>query len=163
MSLSVRPLIIFGEELQDSSRSEVGPVLPDSKRGGAHPDYAPRAAYGSTDGGFAWSDIPYLPPFIIITFASHHGGRRSTLVVLASIAQRFCAPTTIPRRRPGALHTCLSPGATACRCEGGRTLGVPAVDLRVRWGHQRSVTVTMSTLTEGAIRRVASMDLRRGF
>ena len=91
MSLSVRPLIIFGEELQDSSRSEVGPVLPDSKRGGAHPDYAPRAAYGSTDGGFAWSDIPYLPPFIIITFASQHGGRRSTLVVLASIAQRFCA------------------------------------------------------------------------
>ena len=73
MSLSVRPLIIFGEELQDSSRSEVGPVLPDSKRGGAHPDYAPRAAYGSTDGGFAWSDIPYLPPFIIITFASQHG------------------------------------------------------------------------------------------
>ena len=38
LSLSVRPLIIFGEELQDSSRSEVGPVLPDYKRGGAPPD-----------------------------------------------------------------------------------------------------------------------------
>ena len=34
MSLRVGPLIIFGEELQDSSQSEVGQVLPDYKRGG---------------------------------------------------------------------------------------------------------------------------------
>ena len=41
---------------------EVGPVLPDSKRGGAHPDYAPRAAYGSTDGGFALVGYSLSPP-----------------------------------------------------------------------------------------------------
>ena len=72
-------------------------------------------------------DIPYLP----LIFVTSHRSMVTPLdpvVVLASIAQRFCAPTTIPRRRPGALHTCLSPGATACRCEGGRALGVPAVD-----------------------------------
>jgi len=40
----------------------VGPVLPDSKRGGAHPDYAPRAAYGSTDGGFALVGYSLSPP-----------------------------------------------------------------------------------------------------
>jgi len=76
---------------------EVGPVLPDSKRGGAHPDYAPRAAYGSTDGGFALVGYSLSPPFSIITFASQHGGRRSTLVVLsragldrAKVLRVFC-------------------------------------------------------------------------
>ena len=33
-SVSECPLIIFGEERQDSSQSEVGQVLPDYKRGG---------------------------------------------------------------------------------------------------------------------------------
>ena len=41
---------------------------------------------------------------------------------------------------------------SSCAGTNGRALGVPAVDPLVWWGHQRSVTVTMSTLAEGAIR-----------
>ena len=68
--------------------------------------YAPRAACGSTDMRRLCPRRIFLYlPLIFITFASQHGGRRSTLAVLASIAQRFCAPTTIPRRRPGALNS----------------------------------------------------------
>ena len=52
--------------------------------------YAPRAAYGSTDMRRLCPGRIFLYlPLIFITFASQHGGRR--LVVLASIAQRFCA------------------------------------------------------------------------
>ena len=69
MSLSVRPLIILEKNYRTPRLGEVGLVLPDSKRGGAHPDI--RAA------GSVWehrhaaalprSDIPLSPPHIFIT------------------------------------------------------------------------------------------------
>ena len=73
--------------------------------------YAPWAAYGSTDMRRLCPGRIFLYlSLIFITFASQHGGRRSTLVVLASIAQRFCAPTTIPRSTPPRGIKCSQPG-----------------------------------------------------
>ena len=148
--------------LQDASRSEAGPFLPDSERLPHPRDYAPSAAFGGLDMhrlDFRW--IFFIFPLSFFTFASQHGDAarpwscwpRSRKVLRAHATSLDAAPGHCVSARVSQLA-----GAKA-----GRTLGVPAVDLRVRWGHQRSVTVTMSTLTEGAIRRVASMDLRRGF
>ena len=66
MSLSVRPLIILEKNYRTPRLGEVGLVLPDSKRGGAHPDI--RAAGSVWEHRYAAalppSDIPLSPPHL---------------------------------------------------------------------------------------------------
>jgi hypothetical protein len=61
-------------------------------------------------------DIPYLP----LIFVTSHRSMVTPLdpvVVLASIAQRFCAPTTIPRRHRACMGGSRSM-RQACRALG---------------------------------------------
>jgi len=51
---------------------------------------------------------------------------------------RFCAPTTSLDAAPG--HCVSARVSQLAGAKAGRTLGVPAVERRLRWGHQRSVT-----------------------
>ena len=125
--------------MQDASRSEAGPFLPDSERL-PHVLVTTRhrqrlgdwICIGLTSAGYSVS-YPYL------SSPSHRSMEMPLDPGRAGLDRaRFCAPTTSLDAAPG--HCVSARVSQLAGAKAGRTLGVPAVERRLRWGHQRSVT-----------------------